>query len=67
VFPCAIAMLLWNYAIRRLGAMRAGQFLHLIPAFTVVLAITLLGEALLSFHIAGIVLIAAGLYVASRD
>jgi len=66
VFPCAIAMLLWNYAIRRMGAMRAGQFLHLIPAFTVVLAIGLLGEALLSFHIAGIALIAGGLYVASR-
>lgn len=66
VFPCAIAMLLWNYAITRMGAMRAGQFLHLIPAFTVVLAIALLGEALLSFHIAGIVLIAGGLYVASR-
>ena len=67
VFPCAIAMLLWNNAIRRMGAMRAGQFLHLIPAFTVVMAITLLGEALLSFHIAGIALIAAGLYVASRE
>lgn len=66
VFPCAVAMLLWNHAISRLGAIRAGQFLHLIPAFTVVLAIVLLDEALMTFHIAGIVLIAIGLYVAAR-
>lgn len=66
VFPCALAMLLWNHAIVRLGAMRAGQYLHLIPAFTVVLAIVLLDEALLTFHIAGIVLIGIGLFVAAR-
>lgn len=66
VFSAAIAMLLWNYAILRLGAARAGQYLHLIPAFTVVLAVSLLGEALDLYHIAGIVFIAAGLLVAIR-
>jgi drug/metabolite transporter (DMT)-like permease len=66
VFSSAIAMLLWNRAILQLGAARAGQFIHLIPAFTVVLAITLLGEVMGGHHVAGIVLIAAGLTVASR-
>jgi drug/metabolite transporter (DMT)-like permease len=66
VFSSAIAMLLWNHALLRLGAVRAGQFIHLIPAFTVILAIALLGEAMGAHHVAGIVLIAAGLTVASR-
>ncbi len=64
VFPCALAMFLWNYAIARLGAIRAGQFLHLIPAFTVLMAIGFLGEVLGLHHIVGIALIAGGLYLA---
>lgn len=64
-FPCALAMLLWNYAIAHMGAVRAGQFLHLIPAFTVLLAIAFLGEIPGAHHIAGILLIAGGLYLAA--
>jgi drug/metabolite transporter (DMT)-like permease len=66
LFPCAMAMLLWNYAIRQMGAVRAGQYLHLIPAFTVALALGFLGEELGPHHIAGIALIAAGIFTASR-
>jgi len=63
--PCALATMLWNHAIARLGAIRAGQYLHLIPAFTVLLAIAFLGEVPGAHHIGGIVLIAGGLYLAS--
>ena len=49
-----------------MGPIRASQFLHLIPAFTVVLAIMLLGETLQGYHFAGIVLIAIGIFLASR-
>ncbi len=66
IFPGVCAMLMWNYAIREIGPARAGQFIHAIPAFTVVLALLFLGETLKSFHIVGIVLIAAGLATASR-
>ena len=59
-------MILWNYGIIQLGAARAGQYLHLIPAFTIVLAIIVLGETLGPHHIAGIVLIAIGLIIAAR-
>lgn len=66
VFSSALAMFLWNYAIGQLGPSRAGQFLHLIPAFTVLLALLLLGEAFRGFHFAGIALIAAGIVLASK-
>jgi len=65
-FSSSLAMILWNYGILQLGAARAGQYLHLIPAFTIVLAIFILGETLGFPHIAGITLIAAGLIVAAR-
>lgn len=66
LFSCALAMFLWNYSIANMGAIRAGQFLHLIPAFTVVLAIAVLGEKLGLHHVAGIALIVAGLAVTAR-
>lgn len=65
-FSSSLAMILWNYGILKLGAARAGQYLHLIPAFTIVLAIVVLGETFGPHHIAGIVLVAIGLIVASR-
>lgn len=65
-FSSTLAMIFWNYSIMKLGAARAGQYLHLIPAFTIVLAIGLLGEAMGVHHVAGIVLIAVGLLIAAR-
>ena len=50
----------------RLGPGRAGIYIHLIPAYTIVLAIVLLGEALEIFHIAGLALIATGIVLSSR-
>lgn len=67
VFPAALGVLFYNQGIRHLGAVRAGQFLHLIPAFTVILAIGLLGESFETNHMAGIAFILAGLYVSSLE
>lgn len=66
IFSGAISMVAWNYGIKTLGPIRASQFLHLIPAFTVILAILLLGETLQGYHFAGIILIAVGIFLASR-
>ena len=41
-------------------------YIHLISAYTIVLAIILLGEALEVFHLAGIALIATGIVLSSR-
>lgn len=66
IFASAIPMILWNFAIMRMGPGRAGQYLHLIPAFTVIMAILFLDEALAGYHFAGIALIAVGLFIAAR-
>ena len=44
----------------------AGLFVHLMPVFGIVLAWLVLGERLLPFHVAGIVLILSGIWLTSR-
>lgn len=66
VFASIIPMLLWNRSIQKLGPGRAGQFVHLISVFSVLLAITFLGEILGTHHMAGIALIVSGLFIAAR-
>ena len=65
VFPSAIAYLLWNRAVPVVGANTAGAVQYLIPVFGVIGAVTLLGESLRLFHIVGVALIFAGVYVVS--
>ena len=46
-----------------LGPGRASLFVHLIPVYTVILAVWLLGEKPFLFHAIGIGLIAIGIYL----
>lgn len=66
LFPAVLAYNFWNRAVELVGANKAGQFAHLIPVFTTGLAIVLLGESLHLFHLAGIALIAAGIYLTTQ-
>jgi drug/metabolite transporter (DMT)-like permease len=50
--------------VELVGPARAGQYLHLMPVFGVLLAVLFLGETLHSYHIPGIALIATGLWLA---
>lgn len=67
LFSSVIATLLWNHGIRMMGVTRAALFLHLIPVFTVVLAIAFLGETPAYHHGVGIALVAAGIFLTSRQ
>jgi len=58
-----VSYVCWNSAVAVIGANTAGLFLHLIPVFTVALAILALGEQLHGFHVAGTALIATGIYL----
>ena len=58
-----LAVLCWNRAILIMGHSRTGLFSHLMPVFTVLLAMIFLGEVLHLYHLAGIALIAFGLYL----
>ena len=64
VFASVGAYALWNAGVARVGASRAGVFLHLMPAFGSLLAIAALGESFRAFHAAGIALILAGVWLA---
>ena len=59
-FPTLLAMLLFTYGVVRVGPVQAGIFTHLVPVFTALLAVAILGERLQPFHAAGFVLIAGG-------
>jgi drug/metabolite transporter (DMT)-like permease len=64
LFASVAAYALWNAGVARVGASRAGVFLHLMPAFGSVLAIAFLGERPRAFHLVGIALILGGVYLA---
>jgi len=66
----AIASLLlayagWSYAVSRLGAVRAGATMHLMPAMGVALAALFLGEYPQLYHFVGIGLILGGVGLSS--
>jgi drug/metabolite transporter (DMT)-like permease len=63
-FASVAAYALWNAGVARVGASRAGVFLHLMPAFGSILAIAALGERFRGFHAVGILLILAGVWLA---
>ena len=66
VISSLLGILMWNRAVTALGPGRAGIYINLIPAYTIILAIILLGETLELFHIGGIALIATGIFMSSR-
>ncbi|NDP41280.1 MAG: DMT family transporter [Aromatoleum sp.] len=66
LFSSVLAYIFWNRGVELVGASVAGLFLHLMPVFGVVLAWIFLDERLAPFHVAGIALILAGIFVTSR-
>jgi drug/metabolite transporter (DMT)-like permease len=66
VFPSILGYLFLNRGIELVGANRAAPFIHLVPVFGSVLAITLLGEQLHLFHAVGYLLVLAGITLATR-
>jgi len=65
VIASVVALTLWVRALQLLGPTRGGPFAHLIPVFGLLLGILALGEPMFGYHIVGIVLIAAGIYLTS--
>ncbi len=63
LFASVIAYICWNRGVALVGANRAGLFLHLIPVFSVLLAVAVLGESVRAFHLVGIALVFSGIYL----
>jgi drug/metabolite transporter (DMT)-like permease len=66
IFPAFLGFIFWNKGVEAVGASRAGLFIHLMPAFGILLAGLFLGERLLNFHFIGIALIFGGIYLTTR-
>jgi drug/metabolite transporter (DMT)-like permease len=66
VFSTIAAFVFWNRGVELIGANRAGIFLHLIPIYSALLTGAVLGEPLMGYHVAGFILILAGVWLAAR-
>jgi drug/metabolite transporter (DMT)-like permease len=66
LFASVASYLCWNRGVAVVGANAAGFTLHLLPVFGTLLAIAFLGESFQAFHAAGIVVIVAGVALATR-
>ena len=66
LFSSTLAFIGWNRGVELIGAARAGVFLHLIPCYAAVLSSVILGELLQLYHVAGFLLIFAGVTLAAR-
>lgn len=67
IFPAALGFIFWNRAVAEVGSNRAGQFMHLMPAFGILLSMAFLGEKPEAYHFAGISLILFGIFLAGRN
>ncbi len=58
-----VSTALFSYGVERVGAVRAGILIHLMPVFSSVFATLFIGERLFLYHAAGFVLVAGGAIV----
>lgn len=65
VFPSVLAFLLYTLGVARVGAARAGLFLHLMPVFGALLSTVFLKEDLHLYHLLGITSILTGIALSS--
>jgi drug/metabolite transporter (DMT)-like permease len=55
-----VSTALFSYGVERVGAVRAGILIHLMPVFSSVFATLFIGERLFPYHAAGFILVAGG-------
>jgi drug/metabolite transporter (DMT)-like permease len=65
--PSLLAMLLYNLAIRRLGALRAGQFINLVPVFGTLMSVACLGEHIGTVGYVALAVVLCGLALGSLE
>jgi drug/metabolite transporter (DMT)-like permease len=63
IFPAFLGFLFWNRGVAETDPARAGLFIHLLPAFGIILSMIFLDEHPALFHFVGIGLIFAGIWL----
>jgi drug/metabolite transporter (DMT)-like permease len=66
IFASLLAQVFYVFGVERIGANRAGLFINLVPVFGTLLSVLILGEDLMVFHVAALVLALGGIAIAER-
>lgn len=61
IFPAVLAYIFFNRAVELIGSNRTAPFFYLVPVFTSIGAVVLLGEHVALYHLLGAVLIVTGI------
>jgi len=64
IFPSCLAQLYFMRGVDLIGPGRAGIFMNLVPVFTAILAVIILGEPFAMFHLVALVLVISGILLA---
>ena len=66
IFPSCLAQIFFLRGVDQLGPSRAGVFLNLVPIFSALLAVSLLGEPFRWYHAVAMAMVVGGIWVAER-
>ena len=67
IFPSFLAYLFFNRGVELIGSASTAQYMNVMPLMGAGLVLLFLGETLHLFHVAGLVLVVAGIVVAGRS
>jgi len=67
IFATMVSQLAFARGVVMIGANRAGLFINLVPVFSSVLAVLLIGETFQLYHAIGMVLVVGGILLAERS
>jgi drug/metabolite transporter (DMT)-like permease len=67
VFPSLLGQIFFIRGVQLIGPARAGVFVNLLPIFGALLAVAILGEPFGLYHMAALVLVVVGIFVAERS
>ncbi len=66
IFPTVVSQLAFARGVELIGSNRAGLFVNLVPIFGSLLAVLILSEQFRWFHLAGLLLVLAGIALAEK-
>ncbi len=66
IAPAIVAQLFWVRGLELIGSNRGGVFINLVPIFTAIMAVGLLGEKFAAHHAIALALVIAGVWLSQK-
>ncbi|MEM7271047.1 MAG: DMT family transporter [Pseudomonadota bacterium] len=66
IFPSCLAQIFFLRGVDLIGPGRAGVYINLVPVFTAILAVALLGEVFAAYHALALVLVLCGIWLTQK-